>query len=189
VVIVVEPFDDGPLDRAVHPLDLTIRPGMLHLGQPVFDTVVVADAVEDVLEGMPVLFSVGELDATIDETGVDGVGNGADEVVQEPGGSQFAGLLMQFRIGKLRGFVDGHKEIELAFCGGRDRVATALNALQIIQGHERPDFPNPAEPEHDRSDIPSLDGSSGSWQRPQSVPVAPLLDLSNGSHSGLPGLP
>src|SRR3546814_13483984 len=70
VVVVVETFDGGLLDRAVHPLDLAIRPGMLHLGQPVLDGVVAADAVKDVLEGMPVLLAVGELDAVVGEHGV-----------------------------------------------------------------------------------------------------------------------
>lgn len=42
----------GLLDGAVHPLDLTIGPRMLHLGQPVLDAVLAADAVEDVLEGV-----------------------------------------------------------------------------------------------------------------------------------------
>src|SRR3546814_6394991 len=54
--------------RAVHPHDLAIRPGMLHLGQPVLDGVVAADAVKDVLEGMPVLFAVGKLDRSEEHT-------------------------------------------------------------------------------------------------------------------------
>ena len=40
-------------------------PGVLDLGQPVFDLMLAADAVEDVLEGVNVPFVVGELDAII----------------------------------------------------------------------------------------------------------------------------
>lgn len=39
VTIVVEPFDRSVFDRAVHPLDLSVRPGVAHLGEPVFDPV------------------------------------------------------------------------------------------------------------------------------------------------------
>lgn len=60
VVVVVEPLDGGLLDRAVHPFDLPVRPGMFHFGEPVLDAVVVADAVEDVL-------AVGELDSVVGE--------------------------------------------------------------------------------------------------------------------------
>ena len=115
VVVVVEPLDGGLLDRAVHPLDLTIRPGMLHLGQPVLDIVIAADAVEDVLEGVPVLLAVGELDAVVSEHSVDCVGDGSHEITQELGGGHLASLPMQLRIGGLRGPVDGHEKVKLAF--------------------------------------------------------------------------
>ena len=76
MVIVVEAFDGRVLDRAVHPFDPlpgrclpantergAIRPWMLDFGQPVFDVMLAADAVEEVLEGMNVPVVVGELDA------------------------------------------------------------------------------------------------------------------------------
>jgi hypothetical protein len=40
VVVAVETLDGGLLGGAVHPLDLTIRPRMLHFGEPVLDAVV-----------------------------------------------------------------------------------------------------------------------------------------------------
>lgn len=115
VVVVVEPLDGGLLDRAVHPFDLPVRPGMLHFGEPVLDAVVVADAVEDVLEDVPVLLAVGELDSVVGEHGVNGVRDGSHEVAHELGGGHLAGLLVQFRIGELGGPVDGYEEVELAF--------------------------------------------------------------------------
>ena len=91
VVIVVEAFHGGFLDRAV-PLpgngllanrerdapDLAIRPGVARqaiarnrregvsdLGEPMFDLMRAADAVEDVFEGMNMPFVIGELDAIV----------------------------------------------------------------------------------------------------------------------------
>jgi hypothetical protein len=36
------------LDRAIHPLDLPVRPGMIDFGQPMLDAVSLADAVEQI---------------------------------------------------------------------------------------------------------------------------------------------
>jgi len=88
---------------------------MLHFGQPVLDAVFAADAVEDVLQGVPILLAIGELDAVLGEHGVDGVGDDGHDVAQELGGHHLTGLLMQLRIGEFRGPVDGHEEGELAF--------------------------------------------------------------------------
>jgi hypothetical protein len=61
-VVVVAP--DGRLfDGAVHPLDLSVGPGVVHLGQLVLDAVLIADPVEDVLAVPDVLLARGELDA------------------------------------------------------------------------------------------------------------------------------
>ena len=63
VIVVMEAFDGRVLDRAVHPLDLAIRPGMLDLGQPVVDLMLAADPIKDVLEGVYMPVVIGELDA------------------------------------------------------------------------------------------------------------------------------
>lgn len=39
MAVVVEPFDCGILDRSVHAFDLSIRPGVTHFGQPMFDPI------------------------------------------------------------------------------------------------------------------------------------------------------
>ena len=120
VVIVVEAFDGRVLDRAVplpgsglpanrerdafnlaatrenRPPDCFLglaAPRMLDLGQPMFDVMLAADAVEDVLEGVNVPFVVGELDAVIGcpamvcvqtmrlgEHDVDPAGHGSDQL-------------------------------------------------------------------------------------------------------------
>src|SRR5665213_213501 len=48
VTVVVVAFDGGLLDGPVHPFDLTVGPGMLHLCEPVFDAVLAATHVEQV---------------------------------------------------------------------------------------------------------------------------------------------
>ena len=52
MAVVVVAFDRSFLDGAVHPFDLAIGPGVLHLGQAMLDAVLVADAVEDMMEGV-----------------------------------------------------------------------------------------------------------------------------------------
>ena len=116
-IIVVEAFDGCVLDSAVHPLDLSVGPGMIGLGEPVLDTVFSADAVEDVLQSVAVPLAIGELYAVVGERGVDGVGNGCDEVTQELSGGHFPGFCDQLSEGELRGSVDGHEEVEFALGG------------------------------------------------------------------------
>ena len=62
VGVVVVSLDGRVFDRAVHPFDLTVGPGVVHLGEPVLDVVLVADAIEDVLAVPDVLLAGGELD-------------------------------------------------------------------------------------------------------------------------------
>lgn len=65
VIVVVEALDGSFLDGPVHSLDLSVSPGVLHLGQAMLDAVIVADPVEDVLEGISITSSIGELNAII----------------------------------------------------------------------------------------------------------------------------
>lgn len=57
-------LDGGVLDRAFHPLDMAVRPGMLHLGKTMFDAVLIAEPIEDVMRGIWVTASIRELDAS-----------------------------------------------------------------------------------------------------------------------------
>lgn len=94
VVVVVIAFDRCLLDCPVHPLDLAIGPGMLDLGESVLNVVLVADPVEDMVEGVFVVRHVGELDAIVGQHGVDGIGDCCDQVAQELGGNHLVGLAM-----------------------------------------------------------------------------------------------
>ena len=70
MTVVVEAPDGGALDGSVPPLDLPVGPGMIDPGEPVLDAVLVADPIEDVVEGVFVTDMVGELDAVAPTEGM-----------------------------------------------------------------------------------------------------------------------
>ena len=115
VAVVVVALDGSILDCAVHSLDLSVRPGMVHLGQAVLDPVVFTDPVEDVLKRMGVFLAVGELDAVVRQDGMDPVGDRRDQVAQELGGGHLTGLLLQPRESEFAGPVDGNEQVEFSF--------------------------------------------------------------------------
>ena len=83
VAVVVVALDGRFLDCAVHPFDLTVRPRVLPLGEPVLDAVLLAAHVEhvgDILRGWPVGVArrEGKLDAVVGEDRVDLVGHGIE---------------------------------------------------------------------------------------------------------------
>ena len=124
-------FDGGVLDRAIHSLDLTIRPWMLRLRQPVVDVALRAGVFEgvrpnglcgvksrlDVRRGCTRIAWSGEVGSVVGEDGVDLVGDGGDQAAQEVPRGATRHLLMQFDEGELRGSVDGDEEVELALRG------------------------------------------------------------------------
>ena len=91
--------------------------GCFTFGLAVFDVVFVADAVEDVDEGVDVRGAVGELDAIVCEHRMDRVGHGGDKVSEELGGRHFLGFGMKLSIGELGSSIDGNEEIEFSFSG------------------------------------------------------------------------
>ncbi len=116
MAIVVEALDGRVLDGAVHALDLSVCPRMIDFREPVLDAVLVADPVEDGVEGVFVTGLVGELDSVVGQHRVDGVGNCGDEIAQELGRRHLARLLMEFGISKLGCPVDPNEQAQLAFC-------------------------------------------------------------------------
>ena len=82
----VEPFHSRALDRAVHPLDLPVRPGVVGLGQAVLDPVGLTDHVEAHWSGIDCVAVPGlpgELNAVVGENGVDLAGRGFEQVLKE----------------------------------------------------------------------------------------------------------
>ena len=71
MVVIMVALDRSLLDRPVHQRDLAVGLGMLDLGQPVFDLMLVADPIKDVVERVFVLRYIDELDAVVGQYGVD----------------------------------------------------------------------------------------------------------------------
>ena len=101
MVVVVEALDGRILDGPVHPLDLAVGPWMVDLGEPVFNPVVVADPIKDVVERIFVMGVVCELDAIVGEYRVDGVGHGGHQIAQELRRNHLASLLVQLGVSEL----------------------------------------------------------------------------------------
>ena len=134
-VFVVAPFHGGVLDRPVHPLDLTIRPWMLRLRQPVVDIVegaglceglrseglLLGDHLPDFHRRPGVASGISEVGSVVGEDRVDLVRDGLDQPTQEICGVAPRDRLAEFDESKLRGPVDGDKEIELALGGSNLR--------------------------------------------------------------------
>jgi hypothetical protein len=90
------------LERAVHPLDLAVGPGMIRLGEAMFDAVFQAHPVEHmhaVADRRPcaVLDGIAKLDAIIGEHRVDPVWQGFDKGLEEAGGGLDVGGRMQLK--------------------------------------------------------------------------------------------
>ena len=88
VAVIVVAFDGSVLDGSVHSFDLSIRPGVFDLGQPVVDIIFAAAHIEHVGEigcgrAIPVARRQGELDAIVGQDRVDFVRYGCDERFQE----------------------------------------------------------------------------------------------------------
>src|SRR5512141_353970 len=104
-VVVITP-DSRLLESAVHTLDLSVRPRVIWLRQPMLDPVGSAEQIEHV--GRPpgrrpqaVLWQVAELNAVISKYGMDLVGDNRDQSLQE-GGCRFSvRLLMELSESKL----------------------------------------------------------------------------------------
>lgn len=113
----MEPLHGGLFDCAVHSFDLTIGPGVFHLGQPVLDPMLSADPVEDVLHREDVALAMGELDAVVGQHGVEPIRNGGDQIEQELRRRYLSSLFDQLGEGELACSVNGDEDVELAFGG------------------------------------------------------------------------
>ena len=120
--IIMVALDGRFLDRAVHALDLAIGPGMLDLGQPMFDAILLAAHIEHMCHvscrrAVRVARRESELDPIVGENRVDLVGNRRDQSFEEDRGGGPSCLLDQSHKDELAGAINGHIEVELAFGG------------------------------------------------------------------------
>ena len=119
---VVIPLDGRVLDGAVHPLGLSVGPGMIGLSQPMFNPVFCTYAVERVAaepggRARSVFWQIGELDSIVGEHDLDPVGHGGGEGLQEGARGLCISLVDELSDSKLGGAVDRYVEIELALRG------------------------------------------------------------------------
>src|SRR6201987_1980266 len=147
VVALTRAFFDG----AVHTLDQAVSPGMVRFGQPVVDAMPKTDPVKRMAAkagrwSLAILRQIGELDAVVGEQGVDAIRNSRDQSFEESRRSLHVGTFDQLHESKLRGAVDGHKEIELALrsphfrqidVGVADRIALELLPSRLAAFHFR----------------------------------------------------
>jgi len=110
VTIVMVALDGRFLDRPVHPLHLSVSPRVIHLGQAMLGSVLVARAVEDVVEGIFMTSVVGELDPVIGQHDVNAVRHGRDRIAQELRRDHLAAFLMPFDKRRFNGPVDCHEQ-------------------------------------------------------------------------------
>ena len=141
VIVIVVSLDRRLLDGSVHSFDLAVGPRVLGLGEPMLDFVLPTDAVENVLERIPVGFAVGELDAVVGQHGVDCIWHRRQEVAQELGCSHFPSLFVEFDVSELRRAIDRHEHVELTFGGTHlgdidvevaDRIALELLLARLV---------------------------------------------------------
>lgn len=74
------PFFRSLLKRAVHAFNLTIRPRVIWLSQPMLNTVLNINSIKDMGKRKLVFFTVGEPNAVVGEYSVQLVGYRLDEV-------------------------------------------------------------------------------------------------------------
>ncbi|BCI67451.1 hypothetical protein AAJCM20276_20750 [Acetobacter aceti] len=115
----MEAFDGCILDRAVHPLNLPIRPGMTGFRQAMFDPVGFADPVE--AHGTrPGCASVtgllGELDAIVRQNGMNPIRDDAQKRFEKLSGRSSVGFVHKLRLRKLACAVYGDEKTKLSFC-------------------------------------------------------------------------
>jgi hypothetical protein len=144
VAIVMEALDGCLFDRAVHPLDLTVGPGMVRLGEPVLDAVGRADHVEAHLPrpgSVTIARLLSELDTIVGQDRVDPVRHGFQQVFKEFSRRSPISLVDQLGDGELAGAVDADEQVELAFGSlnlgdihveEADRVALEALPLRLV---------------------------------------------------------
>jgi len=120
MALVMRACDGGILNRPVHAFHLAIGPGMLDLGETVFNPVFLTAQVEqmgDVRGGRAVCVAwrKRKLDAIVRQHGVDVVGHPSDQRDQERGGCAPVCVAHELDEDEFAGAVDCHRQVQLAF--------------------------------------------------------------------------
>ena len=78
--LVVIIFHGGIFERTVHTFHLAIGPGLGGFGQPMVTTMLMTDAIKDMVKGVSIALPIGELDAIIGEHRVELLRYGSHQV-------------------------------------------------------------------------------------------------------------
>ena len=111
----MEAFDGRLLNRAVHPLDLTVGPRMVRLGKPVLNFIGFADHVKAHLArpgGVAAAWLLGELDAIVGQDRVNAVGHGFQQMFEELPSRPPVSLVDELSDRELAGAVDADEQVE-----------------------------------------------------------------------------
>lgn len=114
VAVLVKALDGSVFDRLVHPLDLSVGPGMIRLHQTVLNPVGFADHVEAHLPRIcciPVAGLLGELDAVVSNDRVDALGDDLEQMLEELTRGPAICLVQELHDCKLASLVNANKEI------------------------------------------------------------------------------
>ena len=80
VVVVMITLNSCLFDGSIHAFHLAIGPGMLDIGKPVLNAVLIADPVKDVLESEALPLLIGKLNTVVCQHDMNGIGNGCNEI-------------------------------------------------------------------------------------------------------------
>ena len=117
---VMEGFDRGLLDGAVHALGLPVCPRVIRFCQLVSNTVFIANAAKDVhtqkgMDGLvSVLGQVCKSHAVVGENGVNLVGEGFDHAAQEVRAIHLSHVIPKLDIGELGNPINSQEHVEFA---------------------------------------------------------------------------
>lgn len=139
MALVREAFDRCHPDGSVHPLDLTVRPRVVRLGQPVLDAVCFADHVEAHLTrpgGVTVARLLGKLDAVVGPDRMDPVRHGFKQVFEELPCRSPVSLFDELGDRELTCAVDVDEQVKFALgdihVKEADRVALEALSLRLV---------------------------------------------------------
>lgn len=120
VTVVMIAFDGGFLDCPVHSFDLTVGPGVIGFGQSVFDAMCSACTIEH-MHAQPCRGSIAarrqiaKLDAVVRQDGMNFVGDGLDQGLQESRSGMDVGAFLEVGESEFGCPINGNEELELAF--------------------------------------------------------------------------
>ena len=102
-------------DRAAHPFDLAVGPGVSWFGKALLNAPLVAELADRMAAHVEVMREISELNTVVGQEFINLVRKLGQDQSQEFHGHHLGGLGVQFGKGQLAGAVNGNEEVLLAF--------------------------------------------------------------------------